>query len=40
MVWRERVGIEPTRPLMRATTVLKTAGHTSARSLPIQFLVP
>ncbi len=34
ILWRERVGIEPTRPLDEVTPVLKTEGHTSTHSLP------
>lgn len=37
ILWRECVGIEPTRPLFEATTVLKTAEHTSAHSLPVDY---
>lgn len=34
--WRECVGIEPTRPLIEGTSVLKTEGHTSTHPLPGQ----
>lgn len=33
-IWRECVGIEPTRPLIEGTPVLKTERHTSTHPLP------